>query len=253
MDAHGICLGSGITLENGYYYVKFPVMWEYLVRPNNLTCSLHVCEPGSSVSIVSGYGLDDRAIEVRSPAEAKGFFLYPLSRLALGPTQPPVQCVPGVLSSGAMRGWGETLTTHPIWCRGREWVGAIPLLPQEPPWSVAGLIYFTFCYMCIYKHTYTNISIPYSHMSTSFARELIGSYNTLVRVNDVNDLACKPNRVTNSACGAHQSNGRFSKTVFQWIIITSIEWHYLLLCVFSAYPERRNHPCLSVCYGFSKR
>jgi hypothetical protein len=33
------------------------------------------CEPGSSVSIVSGYGLDDRAIEVRSPAEVKGFFL----------------------------------------------------------------------------------------------------------------------------------------------------------------------------------
>jgi hypothetical protein len=29
---------------------------------------------GSSVSIVSDYGLDDRAIEVRSPAEAKGFF-----------------------------------------------------------------------------------------------------------------------------------------------------------------------------------
>jgi hypothetical protein len=32
-------------------------------------------EPGSSVSIVSGYGLDYRAIEVRSPAKAKGFFL----------------------------------------------------------------------------------------------------------------------------------------------------------------------------------
>jgi hypothetical protein len=32
-------------------------------------------KPGSSVSIVSGYGLGDRAIEVRSPAEAKGFFL----------------------------------------------------------------------------------------------------------------------------------------------------------------------------------
>jgi hypothetical protein len=32
-------------------------------------------EPGSSVSIMYGYGLDDRAIEVRSPAEAKGFFL----------------------------------------------------------------------------------------------------------------------------------------------------------------------------------
>jgi hypothetical protein len=30
-------------------------------------------ESGSSVSIVSGYGLDDRAIEVRSPAEARDF------------------------------------------------------------------------------------------------------------------------------------------------------------------------------------
>jgi hypothetical protein len=36
------------------------------------------CEPGSSVSIMSDYGLDDRAIEVRSPAEVKGFFLSPL-------------------------------------------------------------------------------------------------------------------------------------------------------------------------------
>jgi hypothetical protein len=32
-------------------------------------------EPGSSVSIVSGYGLEDRAIEVRSPAETKEFLL----------------------------------------------------------------------------------------------------------------------------------------------------------------------------------
>jgi hypothetical protein len=30
-------------------------------------------EPGSSVSMVSGYGLDNQAIEVRSPAEAKDF------------------------------------------------------------------------------------------------------------------------------------------------------------------------------------
>jgi hypothetical protein len=40
---------------------------------------------GSSVSIVSGYGLDNREIEVRSPAEAS------VSRPALGPTQPPIQ------------------------------------------------------------------------------------------------------------------------------------------------------------------
>jgi hypothetical protein len=32
------------------------------------------CEPGSSVSIVSDYGLNDLVIEVRFPAEAKGFY-----------------------------------------------------------------------------------------------------------------------------------------------------------------------------------
>jgi hypothetical protein len=36
---------------------------------------MYCCEGelGSSVSIVSGYGLDDQAIEVQTPAEAKGF------------------------------------------------------------------------------------------------------------------------------------------------------------------------------------
>jgi hypothetical protein len=38
-------------------------------------CNKQILEPGSSVSVVSGYRLDDRAIEVRSPSEAKGFFL----------------------------------------------------------------------------------------------------------------------------------------------------------------------------------
>jgi len=36
-----------------------------------------------------------------------------MSRPGLGPTQPPVQWVPGVLSSGVKRGRGVTLTTHP--------------------------------------------------------------------------------------------------------------------------------------------
>jgi hypothetical protein len=33
-------------------------------------------ELGSSVSLVSGYGLDDRAIGVRSPSEAKDFSFH---------------------------------------------------------------------------------------------------------------------------------------------------------------------------------
>jgi hypothetical protein len=36
-----------------------------------------------------------------------------VSRPTLGPTQPPVQWVPGILSPGVKRGRGVTLTTHP--------------------------------------------------------------------------------------------------------------------------------------------
>jgi hypothetical protein len=68
----------------------------------------------SSVSIVSGYGLDDQSIGVRSPAGARDFSCSLCVQRALGPTQPPVQWVPGVLSPGIKRGRGVTLTTHPI-------------------------------------------------------------------------------------------------------------------------------------------
>jgi hypothetical protein len=70
--------------------------------------------------LVSGYGLDDRAIEVRSPAEAKGFSSSLCAGPALGPAHPPVQWVPGVLSPGLKRGRGVTLTTHPIEFRSRK-------------------------------------------------------------------------------------------------------------------------------------
>jgi hypothetical protein len=54
---------------------------------------------GSSVRIVSDYGLDDRSMEVRYPAETKRIFrLASVSSPATGHTQPPFQWVPGVLS-----------------------------------------------------------------------------------------------------------------------------------------------------------
>jgi hypothetical protein len=71
-------------------------------------------EPGSSVSIVSAYRLDDLAIEVRSTADERGSFLYPLCPERLwGP--------PSLLASGyrgpfpgVKCGRGVTLTNHPI-------------------------------------------------------------------------------------------------------------------------------------------
>jgi hypothetical protein len=67
---------------------------------------------GSSVSIVSDYGLDDPAIGVRSPAEENySFPLTSVSRPVLRPTQPPVQWVWGGPFPGAKR--GRRVTSHP--------------------------------------------------------------------------------------------------------------------------------------------
>ena len=48
------------------------------------------CGPGSSVSVVTDYGLD------RPGSNPGGDEIFRLSRPALGSTQPPVKCVPGV-------------------------------------------------------------------------------------------------------------------------------------------------------------
>jgi hypothetical protein len=68
------------------------------------------CEPGSSVSIVSGYGLDDWAIEVLSPAEARDTS----SGLCVqtGSGAHPASCTMGPFP-GVKHSRSVTLTTHP--------------------------------------------------------------------------------------------------------------------------------------------
>jgi hypothetical protein len=68
---------------------------------------------GSLLNIVSGYGLHDREIRGSIPGRGKEDFpLAFVSRKPLGPTQPPVQWVPGVLSQWIKRGQGVKLTSH---------------------------------------------------------------------------------------------------------------------------------------------
>jgi hypothetical protein len=68
---------------------------------------------GSSVSVVSDYGLDDRAVGVRSQTGAKDFS----SSLCVqtGPEAHPASCTmdTGGPFPGAKRGQGVTLTTQP--------------------------------------------------------------------------------------------------------------------------------------------
>jgi hypothetical protein len=58
--------------------ISFPLFRISVVSAYNLVAFCTCYEPGSSVSVVSGYGLDNRANEVRSPVKAREFFLQRL-------------------------------------------------------------------------------------------------------------------------------------------------------------------------------
>jgi hypothetical protein len=101
----------------------------------NLFCAyLYTGSRGSSGSIVSDCGLDNRAIGVRSPAGQRIFPLASVSRPALGPTQPPVLCVPGVLSPGVKARPGRDTDHSPTSVpRSRMSRSYTSFPPQAPP------------------------------------------------------------------------------------------------------------------------
>ena len=71
-----------------------------------------------------------------------------LSRPALGPTQPPVQWVPG-LSRGIKSGQGLTLTPHPLlvlWSRKGRAVRLLPLWAVQPVQSLSACTRVTFTF-----------------------------------------------------------------------------------------------------------
>jgi hypothetical protein len=98
-------------------------------------------EPGSSGSIVSDYGLDDRAIGVRFPAEANNFS----SSLCVqtGSGAHPASCTMstgGPFPGGKARPGRDAHHSPPSSAEVKN--EEIYLLsPQAPPWRVAGLLY----------------------------------------------------------------------------------------------------------------
>ena len=70
--------------------------------------SLQTRGPGSSVDIVTGYGVDGPG------SNTGGDEIFRLSRPALGPTLSPVKWIPGLSPGGVKCGRGVLLTTHPL-------------------------------------------------------------------------------------------------------------------------------------------
>jgi hypothetical protein len=93
---------------------------------------------GSSVSIVSGYGLDTRTIEVRSPVVAENFSCSLCVQIGFEAR------VPGVRSPGVKHGRGVTLITHPhlvpISRMSRSYTSSLPSASKAC--SVTALLYF---------------------------------------------------------------------------------------------------------------
>jgi hypothetical protein len=79
---------------------------------------LHLCLQALMLSstLVRNYEClhADLRARILNPHQGQIFLLVPASRPAMGPTQPPIKWVPGVLSPGVKRGRGVTLSTHPI-------------------------------------------------------------------------------------------------------------------------------------------
>jgi hypothetical protein len=85
--------------------------FKFQSRHGCLSVCFCVVSRGSSVGVVSDYGLDDRGSDPRQ--RQRIFLLASAFRPALEPKQPPVQWVPGVLSPGINYGRGMMQTTHP--------------------------------------------------------------------------------------------------------------------------------------------
>jgi hypothetical protein len=108
-------------------------------------------------SAATGYVLDDRGSRVRFPAGLGIFIFTTASRTALGPAQPPIQCVPGAPSLG-QSGRDVKLTTHlllvPRSKNAWSYTSTPPIrLPGVVVSQAQGQLYlYLYYYICIFNY-----------------------------------------------------------------------------------------------------
>jgi hypothetical protein len=90
----------------------------------------------SVVGIATGYRMDDQDVGSSSPGRVKNFIFSTLSRPSRGPTQPPIQWVPGALSPGVKRQGREADHLPPTSAEVKKmWI--YTSTPRTPSWCSA--------------------------------------------------------------------------------------------------------------------
>jgi hypothetical protein len=93
---------------------------------------VHVRRDGS-VGIAASYDLDG---QISNPGRGTTFFSSPVSRPAVGSTQPPIQWVPRALSPGEKRQGREADHSPPSSAEVKK-IGAVPPLLHKSSWQHA--------------------------------------------------------------------------------------------------------------------
>jgi len=111
---------------------------------------INACEPGSSVGIATGYGLDGLGIEFRWGAR----FSAPVQT---DPGAHPASCTMGTGSfPGVKGGRGVTLTPHPFQCHGQERVELYLYFPHGPYGLYRATVPVQGCSLSFYIKAWNN-------------------------------------------------------------------------------------------------
>jgi hypothetical protein len=134
---------------------------------------------GSRDSSVGIYGLDDRGYRVRFPTGAGIFLFTTTSRPAPGPTQPPIQWVPGALSLGVKR-------------QGREADHSPPSSAEvKSTWSYNSTPQYAFMAWCSVKAQGQLYLLPLSYLNANTCDYLYTmKMQLLLNFHDVNAILC---------------------------------------------------------------